>query len=107
MAKSNSQSIKRASHQTTSQDKSVRSGKKGCLLLIMLAVAFIVLVYAVMIFCMTKLQNNDAETNAREEIIQCQKSLTAIDENSVQALSKNESCKEMKKQFISRYSHQP
>lgn len=84
-----------------------RGSPRGCLLLMGLALLFIVAVYAIMIGCMTLLQNHNTESNAREAIRQCQQASRPGSGRSVAGYFNDEGCAEMQKQFVARFHHQP
>ncbi|MDV6320200.1 hypothetical protein [Chromohalobacter sp. HP20-39] len=84
-----------------------RASRKGCLGLIVGAIAFIVAVYAIIIYFIS--QGATPEDEAREErgIAQCWQSLTASEMSVRERHTTQERCQEMTEQFEVKYGHPP
>lgn len=86
----------------TASDEKVGLGRRGCLGLLLAGVAFIVLVFAGLIYVMTRPQDGAIEAGERQAIEACWKSA-----NATERAFTLESCKEMEKQFVRKFGKQP
>ncbi|PWW35901.1 hypothetical protein DFO74_1142 [Chromohalobacter israelensis] len=84
-----------------------RASKPGCLGLIVAGLAFIVLVYAILIYFIS--QGGTAEDEAREEhgIAQCWQRLARDTLDARERRTTEQRCQEMTEQFEVKYGHPP
>ena len=83
-------------------DENVGLGRRGCLGLFLAGLAFVVLIFAGLIYIMTRRQDSEIEAGERTAIEACWKSAQATERSFTE-----ESCQEMEKQFLRKFGHQP
>lgn len=83
-------------------DENVGLGRRGCLGLFLAGLAFVVLIFAGLIYIMTRPQDGEIEAGERAAIEACWKSAQATERSFTE-----ESCQEMEKQFLRKFGHQP
>lgn len=86
---------------SASEDKS-GLGRRGCLGLFLAGLAFVVLIFAGLIYIMTRPQDAEIEAGERAAIEACWKSAQATERSFTE-----ESCQEMEKQFLRKFGRQP
>ncbi|QLF93454.1 hypothetical protein HW090_09690 [Pseudomonas sp. ABC1] len=84
------------------KDGSPALSRRGCLGLLLIGLAFIVLVYTVIIYIMTKPQDEVTEANERQAIELCWQRA----EDTERSFTRD-SCKEMEKQFKRKFGREP
>lgn len=77
-------------------------GRRGCLGLFLVGLAFVVLIFAGLIYIMTRPQGGEIEAGERAAIEACWKSAQATERSFTE-----ESCQEMEKQFLRKFGRQP
>ncbi|OHV12171.1 hypothetical protein BH688_05845 [Kushneria phosphatilytica] len=92
------------------QDSSIhgeqKTSRKGCLGLMLAALAFIVLVYGIIIAYMTTHRTDEQKVNELQSIRQCQQQTRETADDAV-AHHRRNSCQEMIEQFEAKYGHPP
>lgn len=83
-------------------DENVGLGRRGCLGLFLAGLMFVVLIFAGLIYIMTRPQDSEIEAGERATIEACWKSAQATERSFTE-----ESCQEMEKQFLRKFGHQP
>ena len=83
-------------------DENAGLGRRGCLGLFLAGLAFVVLIFAGLIYIMTRPQDSEIEAGERAAIEACWKSAQATERSFTE-----ESCQEMEKQFLRKFGHQP
>ncbi|MCI0510486.1 hypothetical protein C8E00_101323 [Chromohalobacter marismortui] len=84
-----------------------RANKPGCLGLIVGAIAFIVAVYAVIIYFISQGATPEDEAGEERAIAQCWQSLAAPEMNDRQRHTTEKRCQEMTEQFELKYGQAP
>lgn len=77
--------------------------RKGCRPLILSALAFIILVYGIIVACMTIPDKDKARENSLKQIKSCSESYNDKHEGDIQKYYNEEACNEMKKQHDTRF----
>ncbi|TXR39762.1 hypothetical protein FVE88_07480 [Ectopseudomonas mendocina] len=83
-------------------DENAGLGRRGCLGLFLAGLAFVVLIFAGLIYIMTRPQDSEIEAGERAAIDACWQSAQATERSFTE-----ESCREMEKQFLRKFGHQP
>lgn len=86
----------------STHDEKTGLGRRGCLGLFLAGLAFVVLVFAGLIYVMTRPQGGEIEARERQAIEACWQSANATERSFTR-----ESCQEMEKQFARKFGHQP
>lgn len=81
--------------------------KKGCLGLMLASVLFIIAVFAIIIYVISRPQTIDIKQQERQAIEKCWRNASDVKINSVSKAITEENCKEMEKQFTSKYLQTP
>ncbi|MCK2044908.1 MULTISPECIES: hypothetical protein [Chromohalobacter] len=84
-----------------------RANKLGCLGLIVGAIAFIVVVYAIIIYFISQGATPEDEAGEERGIAQCWQSMAAPEMTDRKRRTTEERCQEMTEQFELKYGHPP
>ncbi|MCM2972232.1 hypothetical protein [Larsenimonas suaedae] len=76
--------------------------KRGCLLLMLGAIAFIAIIYAILIFLIKSNQTPENQAQERQTVVRCFERLETL-EDSAHRTKAEENCQEMAEQYQDKY----
>lgn len=95
------------SQEQRSAESSDKGNSRGCLGLIVLGLAFIVLVFGIIIYAITREQTADIQANELNAIKACWVKANDPTATPTSRSFATDSCKEMEKQFRIKYNREP